>query len=157
MGFFKRRRERESAIPPGTLETGSIETAREPASEPAEPARQAKREAPAPQRTPPPEPTRKPPPRAGDRSIADEVTAAVGGDLATYVQRLESLMAENSVNIQKLPEKERKAVVRDLNRAGVPAKEDEPLQVTDIRQVQAIAAVLKKRGLLPEDADLAVA
>jgi hypothetical protein len=160
VGFFKRRRERESAIPPGTLETGSIETApAEPPpapSAPAEPAKESKAEAPAAERTPPPAPTRTPPP-PGDGSIADEVTAAAGGDLATHVRRLESLMAEHSVNIQKLPEKERKAVVRDLNRAGVPAKVDEPLEVTDIRQVQAIAAVLKKRGLLPEDADLAAA
>jgi hypothetical protein len=145
-GFFKRRRERESAIPPGTLETGSVPT------EPAEP-----KPTPTPAPEPPPPPTEQPPAPAGDRAIADEVTAAAGGDLASHVHRLEALMAEHSVNLESQPVEVRKKVVRDLNRSGVPAKIDEPLEVTDIGQVQAIEAVLKKRGLLPEDADVAAA
>ena len=144
-GFFKRRRERESAIPPSTLETASAEPA------PAEPEPTTSTSEP-----PPPEPKQTAPPAAADgRSIAEEVTAAVGGDLATQVERLRSLMAEHSVDLQRLPEKERKSVVRDLNRVGVPAKVDEPLEVTDIQQVQAIESVLKKHGLIPENAGVA--
>ncbi len=140
-GLFKRRRERESAIPPGTLETDSVQTA--PVEEPPPPT------------TPPTEPpASEPPPPSGGRSIAEEVAAAVGGDLATQVERLRSLMAQHSVDLQRLPEKEHKSVVRDLNRLGVPAKVDEPLEVTDIQQVQAIVSVLKKHGLIPEDADV---
>lgn len=140
-GLFKRRRERESAIPPGTLETDSVQTA--PVEEPPPPT------------TPPTEPpASEPPPPSGGRSIAEEVAAAVGGDLATQVERLRSLMTQHSVDLQRLPEKEHKSVVRDLNRLGVPAKVDEPLEVTDIQQVQAIVSVLKKHGLIPEDADV---
>ena len=140
-GLFKRRRERESAIPPGTLETDSVQTA--PVEEPPPPT------------TPPTEPpASEPPPPSGGRSIAEEVAAAVGGDLATQVERLRSLMAQHSVDLQRLPEKEHKSVVRDLNRLGVPAKVDESLEVTDIQQVQAIVSVLKKHGLIPEDADV---
>jgi hypothetical protein len=152
-GFFKRRRERESAIPPSTLETASAEPA------PAEPEQTTSTSEPPP---PEPEPTSTseapaspPPPAPGGRSIAEEVTAAVGGDLASQVERLRSLMAQHSVDLQRLPEKEHKSVVRDLNRLGVPAKVDEPLEVTDIRQVQAIESVLKKHGLIPENADVA--
>jgi hypothetical protein len=153
MGFFKRRRERESAIPPSTLETVSPEPA------PAEPEPTTSTSEP-----PPPEPEQTsaseppasgPPPAPGGRSIAEEVTAAVGGDLATHVERLRSLMAQHSVDLQRLPEKEQKSVVRDLNRVGVPAKVDEPLEVTDIQQVQAIESVLRKHGLIPENADVA--
>ena len=65
-GLFKRRRERESAIPPGTLETDSVQTA--PVEEPPPPT------------TPPTEPpASEPPPPSGGRSIAEEVAAAVGG------------------------------------------------------------------------------
>src|SRR5207248_3443238 len=94
-------------------------------------------------------PASEPPPPSGGRSIAEEVAAAVGGDLATQVERLRSLMAQHSVDLQRLPEKEHKSVVRDLNRLGVPAKVDEPLEVTDIQQVQAIVSVLKKHRLIP--------
>jgi hypothetical protein len=153
-GFFKRRRERESAIPPSTLETASAEPA------PAEPEPTTSTSEPPP---PEPKPTTStseppasaPPPAPGGRSIAEEVTAAVGGDLATQVERLRSLMAQHSVDLQRLPEKERKSVVRDLNRVGVPAKVDEPLEVTDIQQVQAIESVLRKHGLIPENAGVA--
>lgn len=142
-GIFKRRRERESAIPPSTLEAGSVQTA------PPEPSPRA---APAPE-----QPASAPPPPPGRRSIAEEMEAAAGGDLATHVQRLDSLMAEHSVDLRSQPMKVRKAVVADLRRRGVPAKLGEPLQVTDIGQVQAIESVLKKRGLLPENADVASA
>jgi hypothetical protein len=147
-GVFKRRRERESAIPPGTLETGDVQTAPAEAAEPPTPAPEPP--------TPAPEPPPLPPP-PGDRSIADEVTAAAGGDLATHVERLRALMAEHKVDLESQPMDVRKKIVRDLNRSGVPAKLDEPLQVTDIGQVQAIEAVLKKHGLLPENEDAAAA
>jgi hypothetical protein len=166
MGFFKRRRERESAIPPSTLETVSPEPAPaepEPTTStseppPREPEQTSASEppAPAPEQTAASEPRASaPPPAPGGRSIAEEVTAAVGGDLATHVERLRSLMAQHSVDLQRLPEKEQKSVVRDLNRVGVPAKVDEPLEVTDIQQVQAIESVLRKHGLIPENADVA--
>jgi hypothetical protein len=150
VGFFKRRRERESAIPPSTLEAGSVQTAPEEPSPTATPPPEAEAAStPAPAE---PEPASAPPPTPGGGSIAEEVTAAAGGDLASHVQRLQALMAQHSVDLQSQPLDVRKKVVRDLNRSGVPAKVDEPLQVTDIAQVQAIESVLKKRGLLPEDA-----
>lgn len=139
-GLFKRRRERESAIPPGTLEAGTIE----PRTSEPKPAT-ATRPAPIPKERPA---------SYGDRSIADELTTAAGGDLAAHVERLRSLLREHSADPRALPAKERKAVVRDLNRRGVPAKEDGTIEVTDIPQVHATAAVLKKRGLLPNDAEL---
>jgi hypothetical protein len=153
MGFFKRRRERESAIPPSTLDAESVQTA------PAEPS-PTTTSPPAPPSAPAPaepEPARAPPPAPGGGSIAEEVTAAAGGDLASHVQRLQALLAQHSVDLQSQPLEVRKKLVRDLNRSGVPAKLDEPLEVTDIQQVQAIESVLKKRGLLPEDADPAAA
>jgi hypothetical protein len=147
-GFFKRRRERESAIPPSTLEPGSIETAPpEPSPSATSAAEQLANE--------PAEAAPSTPPPPGGRSIAEEVANAVGGDLAAHVQRLRSLMAQHSVDLESQPIEVRKKVVADLNRRGVPAKLDEPLEVTDIGQVQAIAAVLQKNGLLPEDADVA--
>jgi hypothetical protein len=141
MGLFKRRRERESAIPPSTLEeAGADATVAEPAPE--EPAAERTR-------TPPPAPPRTPPPPGS--SIADEVAAATGGDLATQVRQLEELMAQHKVDLQSQPMEVREAVVKDLNRGGVPAKVGEGLEVTDASQVQTVISVLKKHKLLPAD------
>ena len=152
MGFLKRRRERESAIPPGTVDAGSIPTAPEPAPvATAEPPPEAE-PAPAAAAEPTPE---IPPARAPhEHSIAEEVAAAVGGDMATKIQRLESLMNRHSVNLSGRPMEVREAVVADLNAGGVPAKLGEPMAFTDPKQIDTVVEVLKKHKLLPENASL---
>ena len=132
--FFKRRRERESAIPESVMKSGDISA--------------QVGEAPSP--TPAPTPT--PPERHA--SIADEVAAATGGDLANQMQQLQSLMAEHSVDLRSQPMEVRQAIVADLNAGGGPAKIGQGLNVTDPQQIQTVVEVLKKHGLLPPNVNV---
>jgi hypothetical protein len=134
--FFKRRRERESAIPESVMKSGDISA--------------QVGEAPSP--TPPPTPTPTPPKRHA--SIADEVAAVTGGDLADQMQQLQSLMAEHSVDLRSQPMEVRQAIVDDLNAGGVPAKIGQGLNVTDPQQIQTVVEVLKKHGLLPPNVNV---
>jgi hypothetical protein len=131
MGFFSRRKEKESAIPASTVETGDVSAA------------------PVGTVTPAPEPAPTPPPGSPRHSIAEEVAAVAGGDLGAQLQQLQSLMAQHSVDLRSQPMEVREAVVADLNAGGVPAKLGEGMNVTDPAQIQTIVAVLIKHGLLP--------
>jgi hypothetical protein len=134
--FFKRRRERESAIPESVMRSGDISAQVGEAQSP----------------TPTPTPSPTPPKRHA--SIADEVAAVTGGDLADQMQQLQSLMAEHSVDLRSQPMEVRQAIVDDLNAGGVPAKIGQGLNVTDPQQIQTVVEVLKKHGLLPPNVNV---
>src|SRR6058998_70166 len=100
--FFKRRRERESAIPESVMKSGDISA----------------QVGEAPSQSPEPAQSPTPTPHKRHASIADEVAAATGGDLADQMQQLQSLMAEHSVDLRSQPMEVRQAIVDDLNAGG---------------------------------------
>jgi|SRR6266487_2332054 len=127
--FFRRRRERESAIPQSAMETGDVSAAQTSAATPA----------------------------ASPTSIAQagKGKVAVNTGMLAEMQQLQSLMAQHSVDLRSQPIEVRRAVVDDLNAGGVPAKLGEGLNVTDPQQIQTVIAVLKQHGLLPANATVA--
>src|SRR3954469_8505259 len=123
--FFKRRRERESAIPASVMKSGDVSA----------------QVGEAPSQTPASSPSPAPAPPKRHASIADEVAAATGGDLAAQMQQLQALMAEHSVDLRSQPMEVRQSIVDDLNAGGVPAKIGEGLNVTDPQQIQTVVEV----------------
>jgi hypothetical protein len=120
--FFRNRRERESAIPQSTIETGDAS---------------AQASAVTPEVT------------AASTAAAGQGKAAVNSAAFVQLQQLQALMAQHSVDLSSLPMEVREAVAADLNAGGVPAKVGQGMQVTDPQQIETVVAVLIKHGLLP--------
>ena len=120
--FFRHRRERESAIPQSTIETGDAS---------------AQPSAVTPEVT------------AASTAAAGQGKAAVNSAALVQLQQLQALMAQHSVDLSSEPMEVRQAVAADLNAGGVPAKVGQGMQVTDPHQIETVVAVLIKHGLLP--------
>ena len=120
--FFRNRRERESAIPQSTIETGEAS---------------AQASAVTPEVT------------AASTAAAGQGKAAVNSAAFVQLQQLQALMAQHSVDLSSQPMEVRQAVAADLNAGGVPAKVGHGMQVTDPHQIETVVAVLIKHGLLP--------
>jgi len=141
MGFFSRRRDKESALSSADMAAAGGDTVTvEP---PVEPATATPTAAPAPApslgfgRAP-----------AGG-SIADEVTAATSDDLGLQLAGLAKLMSEHEVDLRSQPMEVREAVAADLRAGGVDTQVGKSLNITDPAQIQVVIDVLKKHGLLP--------
>jgi len=133
MGFFSRRRDKESALSSADMAaaeagTATVETSPAPA-------------APAPSlgigKSP-----------AGG-SIADEVTAATSGDLGLQIAGLAKLLSDHEVDLRSQPMEVREAVAADMRAGGIDTKVGQSLNITDPAQIQVVIDVLKKHDLLP--------
>lgn len=120
--FFRHRRQRESAIPQSTVETGDAS---------------AQPSAVTPLST------------AATTAAEGRGKVAVNTGVMPQLQQLQTLMAQHSVDLRSQPMEVRQAVVADLNAGGVPAKLGEGMQVTNQAQINTVIAVLIKHGLLP--------
>ena len=127
--FFRRRRERESAMPKSLVESGDASAT----------------------------PTSAATPTTTSASTADagQGRVAVNSGMLTEMQQLQTLMAEHAVDLRNQPMEVRRAVVDDLNAGGVQAKLGQGLNVTDPQQIQTVVEVLKKHGLLPASVNVA--
>jgi len=119
--YFKKRRERESAIPAGAEEA---EAAASSATEP-EPAPGA--------------------PNVPPGGVAVTQTP----ELMQQMAALQQLMSTHQVNLQSQPMEVRQAVANDLQAKGINAQVGGALQITDPKQIHDVVQVLKDHGLLP--------
>ena len=119
--YFKKRRERESAIP------GGAEEAEEAASSATEP-----EPAPAAPNVPP-----------------GGVAVTQTPELMQQMAALQQLMSTHQVNLQSQPMEVRQAVANDLQAKGINAQVGGALQITDPKQIHDVVQVLKDHGLLP--------
>jgi hypothetical protein len=126
--ILKRRRQRESAIPPSVIETGALSAPETSAATPTV--------------------------TSASAAEGGHGKVAVNSAVMTQMQQLQSLMAEHSVDLRSQPMEVRRAVVDDLNAGGVPAKLGHGLDVTDPGQIETVVTVLKKHGLLPANVTL---
>jgi hypothetical protein len=152
MGFFSRRRDKESALSAADLAVAEAGAATV----------EVTREAPAPATLSTPAPPQQPEPApslgfgrapAGG-SIANEVEAATSDDLGLQLAGLAKLMSEHEFDLRSQPMEVREAVAADMRAGGVDSKVGQQLNITDPAQIQVVIDVLKKHGLLP--ANLAV-
>ncbi len=131
MGFFSRRKEKESAMSQtdvASVETGTTPATTDPVTTPAAPLGIGT-------------------PVGG--SIADEVTNAAGGDLQQQMAGLMALMSQHAVDLRSQPMEVREAVAADCRAQGVDMKVGQSLNITDPKQIHTVVEVLKKHGLLP--------
>src|SRR5438067_9404864 len=120
--FFRRRHERESAIPESAAETGDASVQPSAVT---------------------------PLATAATTAAAGQGKVAVNTGVMPHLQTLQSLMAQHAVDLRSEPMEVRQAVVADLNAGGVPAKLGEGMNITNPAQIQTVVAVLIKHGLLP--------
>jgi hypothetical protein len=147
MGFFSRRKDKESALSQADL---SAANAGAPPPEVVSPV----------EGTEPPEavnPTVAAPapslgigtPMGAGTTIADEVSRATGGDVQEQMAGLMSLMNEHAVDLRSQPMEVREAVAADCRAQGVDMQVGKALNVTDPKQIQIVVDVLKQHKLLP--------
>ncbi len=118
--FFKRRRERESAIPEGT--EAAVEAT----------------------------PTATPQPAPGAPNVPPGgVAVTMTPELMQQMSGLQQLMTTHQVNLQSQPMEVRQAVASDLQAKGINAQVGGALQITDPQQIHDVVQVLKDHGLLP--------
>src|SRR3954469_25245310 len=140
MGFFSRRKDKESALSQADM------SAAEAGSAPPEAA---------------PNPTVTPPAPSlgigrayGGGTIADEVSNAAGGDLQAQMAGLMALMSQHSVDLRSQPMEVREAVAADCRAQGVDMQVGQALNITDPQQIHTVVDVLKKHGLLPANVNV---
>ena len=140
MGFFSRRKDRESAM--SQADVGAVEVGATP-PEAINPTTQA------------------PAPSLGigeapgfNNTVAAEVQAAAGGDLQTQMAGLMALMSRHAVDLRSQPMEVREAVAADCRAQGVDMKVGQSLNITDPQQIQTVVGVLKKHGLLPANVNV---
>lgn len=133
MGFFSRRKDKESAL--SSSDMASVQTDAPPPEAPPAPA-------------PPAAPLGIGTPVAGG-SIAEEVTNAAGGDLQQQLAGLTALMSQHAVDLRSQPMEVREAVAADCRAQGVDMQVGQALNITDPKQIHTVVEVLKKHDLLP--------
>jgi hypothetical protein len=120
--YFKRRSQRESAIPQGEMVSGDESMA---ATTPPEPAAGA--------------------PNVPPGGVAVTMTP----ELMQQMSGLQQLMSAHQVNLRSQPMEVREAVASDLQARGINAQVGGALQITDPKQIHDVIEVLKSHGLLP--------
>jgi hypothetical protein len=138
MGFFSRRKDKESALSQADMSAAQVGTA--PPQEP-NPAVSA----PAPSLGIGQAPT---------GGIAQEVDAATGGDIQRQMAGLMSLMSQHAVDLRSQPMEVREAVAADCRAQGVDMKVGQALNITDPQQIHTVVEVLKKHDLLPANVNV---
>ncbi len=133
MGFFSRRKDKESALSQADMSVAG---------------------APPPPAAPPNPTTQAPAPSLGIGStpgggIAGEVEAATGGNMQAMMAGLMSLMSQHAVDLRSQPMEVREAVAADCRAQGVDMQVGQALNITDPQQIHTVVEVLKKHGLLP--------
>jgi hypothetical protein len=122
--YFKRRRQRESAIPQGDVVSGDVGSTPVPAAQP-QPAPGA--------------------PNVPPGGVAVTMTPEIMQQMAG----LQRLMSAHEVNLREQPMEVRQAVAGDLQAKGINAQVGGALQITDPQQIHDVVQVLKDHGLLP--------
>lgn len=142
MGFFSRRKDKESALSTADMQSAQVGSA-------------------PPEVTAAPEAAASPPPPApslgigqtpmgggfSGGTIAGEVGAAAAN--ANPMMALMSLMGQHAVDLRSQPMEVREAVAADCRAQGVDMQVGQSLNITDPQQIHTVVDVLKKHGLLP--------
>jgi len=128
--YFKRRRQRESAIGQGEMATGNVVSG---------------------DVTPTPEAAvAQPQPAAGAPNVPPGgVAVTMTPELMQQMAGLQQLMTTHQVNLREQPMEVRQAVASDLQARGINAQVGGALQITDPQQIHDVIEVLKSHGLLP--------
>ena len=123
--YFRRRRQRESAIPQGEVVSGDVT----PSAAPTAPAQ----------------------PAPGTNVPPGGVAVTMTPELMQQMTGLQRLMSAHEVNLREQPMEVRQAVASDLQAKGINAQVGGALQITDPQQIHDVVQVLKDHGLLPSN------
>jgi hypothetical protein len=152
MGFFSRRKDKESALSSADMEAATAGTAPVDVGTAPVEATQAPSE-PAPSLG-----IGQAPAGGGfgggfsDGTIADEVGAVAAN--ANPMMALMALMTQHAVDLRSQPMEVREAVAADCRAQGVDMQVGQSLNITDPQQIHTVVEVLKKHGLLPANVNV---